>query len=56
MLQFFAVRLSELKSDLVNCTRIDINFLAWLKHKIKKNRYRARHHILLFIISDHELN
>jgi len=35
MLQFFAnVRLSELQSDLVNYMLIDMEMLAWLKHKI----------------------
>ena len=61
MLQFFAnVRLSELQSDLVNYMCIEIEMFEELfsvvETQILKNRYHARHHILLFIISDHKLN
>ena len=61
MLQFFAnVRLSESQSDLLNYMRIDIDMFEELfslvETQILKNRYHARHHILLFIISDYNLN
>jgi len=54
MLQLFAnVRLSESQSDLVNYMRIDIKMLEELfslvETQISKNRYHARHHILVFI-------
>jgi len=61
MLQLFAnVRLSESQRDHVNYMCIDIEMFeelfSLIETQISKNRYQARHRMLLFIISDHKLN